>query len=141
MNKQNKTILIIDGQGGGCGKALIAQLLTKNIPARILAVGTNAMATSAMLKAGAHQAATGENAVLVNSARADFIAGPIGIILANALMGECSPAMAAAVASAPAPKVLIPISKCGVTIAGFPEKTLTESIADAVTELARLLEA
>jgi len=104
---------IIDGQGGGVGCALIERL--KGSGHELLALGTNAMATSAMLRAGADAGATGENAVIFNAPRCDVIAGPIGIVLANALLGEVTPAMAAAVAAAPAPKVVVPSKKCSIT--------------------------
>ena len=93
-------ILVIDGQGGGIGSGIIQELRRCGIEnAEILAVGTNVMATSAMLRAGADAGATGENPVIFNSRRADLILGPIGIIMANAMMGEITPAMAAAVAA------------------------------------------
>ena len=94
-------ILIIDAQGGGIGKQLVASV-RKNLPdADITAVGTNTVATTAMLKAGADRGATGENAVVVNCRRADVIIGPIGIVIADALLGEITPLMAAAVAQSP----------------------------------------
>ena len=87
-------IVVIDGQGGGFGRALIEKLRAAGCRQEIIAVGTNAMATSAMLKAGATAGATGENAVIVNAGRADVLAGPLGLVMANSLLGECSPAMA-----------------------------------------------
>ena len=96
----------------------------------------NALATGAMLKAGADAGATGENAVLVNAARADVIAGPVGIVLSGSMLGECSPAMARAVAESDAQKVLIPVVKCGAHIAGLPEKPLAQYIADAARLIA-----
>lgn len=101
-------IVIIDGQGGGFGRALIEALRAGGVTQEIVAVGTNALATSAMLRAGASAGATGENAVIVNAARARILAGPIGLVMANSMLGECSPAMARAVAESPAHKVLIP---------------------------------
>ena len=127
-------IVVIDGQGGGFGRALIEKLRTGGYTGEILAVGTNAAATSAMIKAGA----TGENAVIVNARRADVIAGPMGIVMANSMMGECSPAMALAVADSSARKVLIPVSKCGVQIGGLPELPLAEYIADAARRILSL---
>ncbi len=128
-------LLVIDGQGGGVGKALITQLRAAGCQARITAVGTNAMATSAMLKAGADAGATGENAVVVNARHAQLIAGPIGIVLADSLMGECSPAMASAVAQSPAQKVLIPVSTCGVLVAGAAGLSMNQRLTDAVALL------
>ena len=97
-----RTVLVLDGQGGGVGSQLV-RLLKPRLPGdcRLLCVGTNVLATSAMLKAGAAQGATGENAVVYNAARADIILGPIGVALANGILGEVSPAMAAAPAAAP----------------------------------------
>ena len=102
-------------------------------------LGTNALATSAMLRAGASAGATGENAVIVNAARARILAGPIGLVMANSMLGECSPAMARAVAESPAHKVLIPVAKCGAHIAGLPEKPLAQYIADAAELIRGLL--
>ena len=133
-------ILIIDGQGGGIGSRLAA-LLRPRLPegCELLCAGTNALATSAMLRAGASAGATGENAVIVNAARARILAGPIGLVMANSMLGECSPAMARAVAESPAHKVLIPVAKCGAHIAGLPEKPLAQYIADAAELIRGLL--
>ena len=128
-------LVVIDGQGGGYGHSLIAALRASGYDGEIIAVGTNSAATSAMLKAGASAGATGENAVIVNAGRADLIAGPIGLVMANSMLGECSPAMAAAVAQSRAVKVLIPAAKCGVQIAGLPSPPLSDSIADAVQRI------
>ena len=125
-------IVIIDGQGGGFGRALIEALRAGGVTQEIVAVGTNALATSAMLRAG-------ENAVIVNAARARILAGPIGRVMANSMLGECSPAMARAVAESPAHKVLIPVAKCGAHIAGLPEKPLAQYIADAAELIRGLL--
>ena len=133
-----KPILIIDGQGGGMGRTLITQLRAAGCTREILAVGANAAATAAMRKAGANAGATGENAVLVNAPRAAVIAGPLGIVLADSLLGECTAAMAAAVARSPAHKVLVPVSRCGVAVAGVEEKPLADYIADAVQRILAL---
>lgn len=133
-----KPILIIDGQGGGMGRTLITQLRAAGCTREILAVGANAAATAAMRKAGANAGATGENAVLVNAPRAAVIAGPLGIVLADSLLGECTAAMAAAVARSQAPKVLVPVSRCGVSVAGVEEKPLADYIADAVQRILAL---
>ena len=125
-------ILVIDGQGGGYGRSLIAALRAAGYEGEIIAVGTNSAATAAMLKAGASAGATGENAVIVNAARARVIAGPLGLVMADSMLGECSAAMATAVARSGARKVLIPAAKCGVQIAGLSPLPLAESIADAV---------
>lgn len=118
------TILIIDGQGGGIGKGIIEQLKKKNCQDKIIAVGTNSLATSAMLRAGADAGATGENAVIFNSQKADIIAGPIGIISANSMYGEISPGMAQAISESKAEKILIPISKSDIHIVSTEEKPM-----------------
>lgn len=128
-----RRILILDGQGGGVGSQLVKLLKPRlREDCRLMCVGTNVMATSAMLKAGAPQGATGENAVVYNAARADLILGPIGVILANGILGEVSPAMAAAVSGAGAVKILIPSASCGVYVAGTEEYRLEEYIRRAV---------
>ena len=121
---QQKKILVIDGQGGKMGAALVAQLKAAALPAQIIAIGANSAATAAMLKAGADAAATGENPVVVNCKCADVICGPMGIITANALLGEITPAMAAAVSESPAQKLLIPVNRCSVTVVGVNELPL-----------------
>ena len=127
-----RTVLILDGQGGGVGSQLV-RLLKPRLPedCRLLCVGTNVAATAAMLKAGAFQGATGENAVACNAARADLILGPIGVILANGILGEVSPRMAAAVSGAEAVKILIPSASCGVLVAGTEERRLEEYLRNA----------
>ena len=115
-------ILVIDAQGGGIGRMLISELRRSIPDADITAVGTNSAAASAMLKAGADRAATGENAVIVGCRRADVIVGPIGIVIADAMLGEVTAAMAAAVGSAEAERVLIPFQNCGSSIVGVTEK-------------------
>lgn len=140
--QSRRLILVLDGQGGGMGVQLI-KMLAPQLPqdCDLLAVGTNVMATSAMLKAGAPHGATGENAVVYNAARADLILGPIGIILANGILGEVSPAMAAAVSAASAEKILIPSSHCGVQIAGTQDCPLETYLQSAVTLALRELQA
>ena len=117
-------ILVIDGMGGGIGKAIIEHLKKGIEGVELVAVGTNSIATSAMLKAGADYGATGENAVLHNCGKADFIIGVTGIAIANSLHGEISPKMAEAVSTSSAHKILIPIDKCNVTVLGVAEKPI-----------------
>ena len=129
-------ILMIDGQGGGIGKALVERIRQRFPEAELIAVGTNALATSGMMRAGATQAATGENAVLYNSARVDVIVGPIGIVLANAMLGEVTPKMARAVSESEAYKILIPVSRCQTQVVGIVQKPLAQYIEDAMDLLA-----
>lgn len=125
-------ILVIDGQGGSIGKMLIKQLRQALPDQEITAVGTNSIATSAMLKAGANVGATGENPVLVGCASADIILGPLGIVIADSLLGEVTAAIAVAVGRSRARKILIPISKCNCVIACDTEYPLSEYITLAV---------
>lgn len=128
-------ILVIDAQGGGIGKQLVASLKKELPGAVVTAVGTNSLATSAMLRAGADQGATGENAVVVNCRRADVIVGPIGIVIADALLGEITPAIACAVGQSAAKRVLIPVNHCDNMVAGLPDTNMGRLIRDAVAQI------
>ncbi len=125
-------ILVIDGQGGGLGRQLIQELKERCANAEIVAVGTNSMATGAMLKAGAKLAATGENAVIVCSKKADVIVGPIGIVIADSMLGEITPAMAAAIGKSRAKRVLIPMNVCDNIIVGVSAQPVSAHVKDAV---------
>ena len=125
-------IVVIDGQGGKMGAALTKQLIESFPDSDIISIGTNSMATEAMLKAGAKMAATGENPVVVCTADADFILGPMGILTANSLLGEITPKMAMAVSESPAKKVLIPVTKCSVSVVGVREMSLNDYIREAL---------
>lgn len=125
-------ILIIDGQGGGIGKQLVAEIRKKIPDADITACGTNSIAASAMLKAGATRAATGENAVIVASRKADIISGPLGIVMADALLGEITPRMAQAVSQSDTVRILLPLDKCDNIIPGCDEFSMGELIEKAV---------
>ena len=132
-------ITIIDGQGGRIGKTLIEQIKKKHSGLELYAIGTNSIATSAMLKAGAENGATGENAVIINAADSDIIIGPIGIMFANALLGEITPAIAAAVGASAAYKILIPVNRCNHYVAGCTEAPMSEYIRIAVEKLESML--
>ena len=122
-------ILVIDGQGGKMGKAIVEQLVKAGYKDDVIAVGTNAVATAAMIKAGV-AGATGENPVKVNAAKADYIIGPMGIIAANSLLGEITPAMALAVSESNARKLLIPVSKCNIQVMGTVDKPMNDYIME-----------
>lgn len=130
-----KQILLIDGQGGKLGKQLAESILAEFTDIELIAVGTNSIATSSMLKGGAKSAATGENAVIVNARHADVILGPIGIVIADSLLGEITPAMALSVAQSRALKILIPSGRCNHLVAGTSGRTLTELTHDALNQL------
>ena len=132
---QPVNVLVIDGQGGGLGRQLVAALSAQCPEAQLTAVGTNSLAANAMLKAGAQRAATGENAVVVNCRRADIIVGPIGIVIADALLGEITPAMATAVCQSSATRVLIPVNHCENYIVGVPDQPISALVAAAVQKV------
>ena len=132
-------ILVIGGQGGQLGSQLIKSIRARYPSLAITAVGTNATATSAMLKAGADRAATGENPVIVACRKADVIIGPIGIVIADALFGEVTPAMAQAVGQADAARILIPVQKCENLVAGVTAQSTGALVEDAAAKLGSLL--
>ena len=134
-------ILVIDAQGGGIGRQLVTAIKAAMPDACITAVGTNSAATAAMVKAKADKAATGENAVVVGCRHADVIVGPIGIVIADSLLGEITPKMASAIGSSSAKKVLLPVNKCNNIIVGVGNKSTSSLIAEAIEtirEIARL---
>lgn len=128
-------ILVIDGQGGQLGGQIIKSLKSNFEDINITAVGTNATATATMLKAGASQAATGENPVTVACRKADVIIGPIGIVIADAMLGEITPQMATAVGQADATRILLPMNKCDNLVAGISDITMTAIIEDAICKV------
>ena len=131
-------ILIVDGQGGGVGRQLATKIKEAFPDVRLMAVGTNTVATAAMLKGGADDAATGENAVLVAARKADIIVGPLGIVVADSLGGEITPAMANAIAQSDARRILIPFKHCDNVIVGVSDFTLGNLIQQAVEELRKI---
>ena len=132
-------ILIVDGQGGGVGRQLAVQIKQAFPDIQLMAVGTNTIATSAMMKGGADTAATGENAVLVGARKADVIVGPLGIVVADSLGGEISPAMANAVAQSDAKRILIPFKHCDNVIVGVSDYALGSLIREAIEEIRKIL--
>ena len=133
-------ITVIDGQGGQLGAQLVKEILSRFSDVNLTAIGTNAIATSAMLKAGAKNAATGENSVLVACRKADAIIGPIGIVIADSLLGEITEKMAASVARADAVRILIPMNKCDNIIAGVRDVSTRVLIDDALLRLSEILD-
>lgn len=131
-------ILIIDGQGGGMGKQLVEAVKANCRNIVITAIGTNSTATSAMLKAGADYVATGENAVIVASRTADIIVGPVGIVVADSLLGEISPAMAVAVGQSGAKKILIPVNLCNNIIVGVSDLSMAKLLDCVVDQIKKI---
>ena len=132
-------ILIIDGQGGQLGAQIIKAINLHFADVNLTAVGTNAIATTAMLKAGAKNAATGENPVVVACRKADVIIGPVGIVITDSLMGEITSEMAIAVGKADAVRILIPINKCDNLIAGVPNLNTAALIEDVISKLHNII--
>lgn len=128
-------ILVIDAQGGGIGRMLVSEIRKEFPGSKITAVGTNSIATASMLKAGANYGATGENPVVVTSADADVIIGPIGIIMADAMIGEITPLIASSIARSKATKILIPFNNCHTYIAGVDEQSTGDLILSAIEKL------
>lgn len=128
-------IAVIDGQGGGIGKSIVEKL-RKELPedVEIIALGTNALATSTMLKAGANEGATGENAIIVNSGKADVIMGTIGIIAANSMLGELTAPMAKAIAESSAKKILLPMNRCNIEIVGVDKNEPLPHLTDKAVQ-------
>jgi hypothetical protein len=140
MAKSKKSIAVIDGQGGGIGSAMIKRLredLAEEV--EIIGLGTNAMATGAMLKGGANKGASGENAIVQTVKTVDIIIGTTGIVLANSMMGELTPKMAEAIASSPAMKCLLPLKMPEVEIIGAPKEPLPHLIDQLVKRIKEII--
>jgi NAD(P)-dependent dehydrogenase (short-subunit alcohol dehydrogenase family) len=134
-------IAVIDGQGGGIG-SLIVKRLKDNFGDRVdvIGLGTNSQATVAMLKARANKGATGENAIIINSSKVDVILGSISILMANSMMGEMTLAMAAAISSSSAKKILIPLNQEGLALIGVKQQPLPHMVDDLIIEITKILE-
>lgn len=132
-------IAVIDGMGGGIGSQVVERLKSlNNSEIGIIALGTNSQATSNMLKSGAHEGATGENAIAWNCMKVDIIIGPLAIIAANSMMGEISPKMSEAIASSPARKLLLPVSKCNIDVVGLEDmqfKTIFNELTSTMKKI------
>lgn len=128
-------VLIIDGQGGGLGRQLVTAVKEYDQDIEVLAVGTNSAATNAMLKAGADQAATGENSVVVASERVDVIMGPVGIVIADSMLGEITSRMAVAVGQSRAKRILIPVNLCDNIVVGVSDASMGKNVQNAIESL------
>lgn len=132
-------ILVIDGQGGGLGRQLVTAVKEQYPEIEVLAVGTNSAATNAMLRAGADRAATGENSVVVASGQADVIMGPLGMVIADSMLGEITPRMALAVGQSRAKRILVPVSQCDNIVAGTQDISMAQNVQNAVAVLQTLI--
>lgn len=137
MPKQT-SIAVIDGQGGKVGRQIIEDIKTRCADTQITAIGTNSTATAAMMKGGADFGATGENAVVVCCRTADIVVGPIGIVIADSMRGEITPAMAVAIGQSAAQKVLLPINRCDNIVVGVPDLSMSVLLAQAVDIVAAI---
>ena len=138
MEVDDMKLAVIDGQGGRIGAQLVAAIRQAGLPGEVLAIGTNSAATAAMMKAGADAGATGENPVIVACRDADVIIGPIGILSADALLGEITPAMATAVGRSRAVKLLLPLNQCNTIVVGTRALSVSALIAETLGELEKL---
>ena len=133
-------IAVVDGQGGGIGKLIVEKLRNAfGNEIVVLALGTNALATSLMIKAGANEGASGENAIVFNTSKVNIVMGTIGIVCANSMLGELTPTMAKAISESPAIKVLIPLNRCNILIAGTRDEPLPHYIDDAINIVGNII--
>ena len=140
MGKTKKSIAVIDGQGGGIGSLIIKRLrevLGEEV--EVIGLGTNAMATGAMLKAGANKGASGENAIAQTVKTVDILTGPVSIVLANSMMGELTPKMAEAIASAPGLKCILPLKMPEVEIIGAPKEPLPHLVDQLIKRIQEII--
>lgn len=135
MKKEEMMVAVVDGQGGGVGRALVEQIRRAYPTLHVRALGTNSMATAAMLKAGATDGATGENAIVYNAARVQVLLGPVAILVGNGLLGEVTPAMATAVGGSDAVKILLPSQRCNIYLTVGERRSTQAYIDEAVGRL------
>ena len=133
-------VVIIDGQGGRLGRMLVEGIIASELDCQLTVIGTNSIATTAMLKAGAKTGATGENPVLVACRDADVIMGPLGLLVADSLLGEITPRMAEAVGRSRAVKLLLPVNMCNNRVVGVRDLSFSELVNCALQELSRMLQ-
>jgi hypothetical protein len=140
MEKRRKSIAVIDGQGGGIGSAIIKRLrevLGEEVD--VIALGTNAMATGALLKAGANRGASGENAIIQTVKKVDIVVGTMAIVLANSMMGELTPKMAEAIASSSAIKLFLPLKIAELEIIGAPKEPLPHLVEQLIKRMQEII--
>lgn len=138
MSQKKRKILIVDAHGGGIGKQVILEIKKHFSDLEITAIGTNSTATSNMLKAGADKVATGENAIKVASKTSDLIIGPLGIVIADSLMGEITPKIAKAIGKSPAKRILFPFNNCNNQVLGIKNSNLGDLIQELITQIKEL---
>lgn len=140
MEKGTQSIAVVDGQGGGIG-SLIVKRLREAFGERVevIALGTNAMATGSMLKAGANKGASGENAIVQTIKTVNVVTGSIAIVLANSMMGELTPRMAEAIASSTAMKCLLPLKTPGVDLVGSSREPLPHLVDQLIKRIEEIL--
>lgn len=134
-------IAVIDGQGGRIGQMIVSAIKKEGLACTVRAIGTNSIATSAMIKAGADEAATGENPVIVACRQVNIIIGPVGLLVADGLLGEITPAMAAAVGQSEATKLLLPLNLCNNIVVGTQSMSVSGLVAETVSTLKTLIQA
>jgi hypothetical protein len=135
MTSKQVMICVIDGQGGGIGSTIVKRIKEEfGERVDVIALGTNSIATAAMMKARANRGATGENAIVWMAPQADYIVGPISIVMANAMMGELTPSMAEAISASPASKILLPLSQEKVSIVGVTPQPLPHLVEDLIVK-------
>jgi len=133
-------IVVIDGQGGRLGKLFVEGVKARLPQAQVYALGTNSIATASMMKAGADFGATGENPVVRGVMDADAVLGPVGIVVAHAILGEVTPTMAEEVGGCRAKKFLVPMNSCGVVVSGVKEQSLQSYVNQSIDAMAAELE-
>lgn len=132
-------IVVIDSQGGGIGKQVVSSLKTAYPSVKVIAIGTNAQATLLMVKAGADEGASGENPVIVASRMADVIIGPVGIVIADSMLGEVTPEMALAISQSKAKRILIPVNHCDNIVVGVADLSISRLIREVVERVGKII--
>lgn len=133
-------IAVVDGQGGGLGRSIIERIRSElGSDIEIIALGTNSLATSGMIKAGANRGATGENAIIVNSNKVDLIVGPIAIVLQDSLLGEITKEMTSAISRSRVVKLLLPLNRCRVVVVGTAEYNINQLLDETIRKIKEII--